>query len=143
MTSTVPWDDARARIEAAVAGPIAPLAGLPVEWPNETLDPLPASGAWLSIETEGEGMSAIEMGQLGAWTERGAHTIHVMTRVGTGCELGLAVAKALSNLFRNVSAEGGALLYERQTTLSGGPMEDGNWWITPFVVRWQYTDRPA
>nr|WP_314074427.1 phage tail terminator-like protein [uncultured Roseococcus sp.] len=141
MTSPVPWADARARIEAAISGPDAPLAGLPVEWPNEDFTPPP--GAWLSIETDGEGMSPIEMGQLGAWTERGNHTIHVMTPVGTGCELGLAIAKALSNLFRNVSAEGGALLYQRQLLLPGGQMDNGNWWITPFVVRWQYTDAPA
>lgn len=142
MASPVPWADAVARITAAT-GAGQPLAGLTVEWPNEAFT-RPDQAPFLSVEMAGDGMGAIEMSGTGAWQERGQLFVHILAPTGTGTTAIRAIAKAVSNLFRNVSAEANALLYERQSIGMGEPEEDdGPWWVMSVSVEWKYTDRPA
>lgn len=143
MASPVPWADARARITAATATG-QPLAGLTVEWPNEAFTRPDPPAPFLSVEMAGDGMGAIEMGGQGAWQERGQLFLHVLVPTGTGTTGVRAIAKALSDLFRNVSTEANALIYERQSIGMGEPEEDdGPWWVMSVSVAWKYTDRPA
>ena len=143
MASSVPWADAVARITAATASG-EPLAGLTVEWPNETFTRPEPPAPFLSVEMAGEGMGAIEMSGAGAWTERGQLFVHILAPTGTGTTEIRAIAKAISDLFRNVSAEASALLYERQSIGMGEPEEDdGPWWVMSVMIEWKYTDRPA
>ena len=143
MASPVPWADARARIEAATATG-QPLAGLPIEWPNEAFTRPDPPAPFLSVEMAGDGMGAIEMSGQGAWQERGQLFVHILAPTGTGTTAVRAIAKAVSDLFRNVSAEANALIYERQSIGMGEPEEDdGPWWVMSVSVAWKYTDRPA
>lgn len=143
MASPVPWADAVSRINAAIVTG-QPLAGLTVEYPNEGFTRPEPPAPFLSVEMAGDGMGAIEMSGVGAWTERGQLFVHILAPVGTGTTAVRAIAKAVSNLFRNVSASANALLYERQSIGMGELEEDdGPWWVMTVVIEWKYTDRPA
>lgn len=145
MASPIPWNDAVARITAAVAiGQPAPLGGLTVSWPNEGFARPDPPAAFLSVEMAGDGMAAIEMSGQGAWQERGQLMLHILAPTGTGTVAVREIAKALSTLFRNASAVASALLYERQSIGMGEPEDDdGPWWVMSVLIEWKYTDRPA
>lgn len=142
MTSPAPWADARARILAAISpDQPAPLGGLPCQWPNEIFD-RPEQVPWLSVDSYGVGMRAVEMSRFGAWQEDGEIVVTVMVPDGTGVGDAKAISKAISDIFRHAQAEDAPVVYGRQIIDFGQKSADGLWWETPVLIGLRYIDRP-
>jgi hypothetical protein len=126
-----PWNDARARLEAAGLN-------LPTEWPNEGFS-IPDLSMWLSVEASGDMLAPVEIGN-GAWQEEGTFTVHVCSPVGSGSADARQVAKDIASAFRGVA---GPVIYRRASIGSGAQTEDGMWWVLSVVIEWTYVDRPV
>lgn len=130
--SPEPWNDARARLEAAALGH-------PIEWPNERFVTPSPPRPWLSVQADGDVLEPIEIGP-GAWEERGTLYVHVMVPAGTGSTTARQIAKDVANIYRGAA---GYTVYRRASIGAGVPDENGLWFVTTVSIDWTYTDRPA
>lgn len=130
--SPEPWNDARARLEAAALGH-------PIEWPNERFVTPSPPRPWLSVRGESYVLEPIELGH-GAWEERGILYVHVMVPVGTGCAVSRQIGWDVAKIYRGAA---GYTVYRRVSLDDGVPDENGLWFVTTVSIDWTYTDRPA
>jgi hypothetical protein len=133
MSSPEVWADARARLEAGGLS-------VPFAWPNEAFTNPEPPAPWLLVEISGDLSAPLELGRDGVWQEDGAILVHVMVPTGTGVTDGLALRKAVANLFRGLPP--GPVTYHGATFDPGGPGDDtGVYHRLSLSIRYRYQDR--
>jgi hypothetical protein len=132
MSSPVPFNDARARLQAASLG------GWPFEWPNEPFnDPRPAT-IWLAVEMVSDIVEPIEMSG-GAWVEEGTLMVDIIVPIGWGTDAARETAKKICNTFRGITS--GGISYLTAAIGNGGrDPERGKYWVMPVRITWRYQD---
>lgn len=141
MSSPAPWNDARAKLQAANLG-------IAFAWPNEsfTMPPAPGSGPisnelpymWAAVEMTGFTLAPIEVGA-GAWQETGTLYVHIMTPTGWGTDAARTLGKTVANTFRGLP--GAPIVYMRASIGdSAAEDEDGAWWRLTVAIDWRYQD---
>lgn len=132
MSSPVPFNDARARLQAADLG------GYTFEWPNEPFTaPSPAS-LWFAVDMTSDMLEPIELGG-GVWVESGTLMVDVIVPLNWGTDVARTAAKAVADAFRGVTS--GSLRYRTASIGSGGKdPERGKYWIMTVRVSWEYQD---
>lgn len=109
-----------------------------VVWPNEG-GVSDASLPWIYVDVSGNLLDPMELGG-GAWIERGLVFCSVFVPVGTGTLEQRAIAKAMSDLFRN--ARDGPVVFRSHNLGQGEPGDDdGMYWRLTLTVEYSYEDR--
>lgn len=130
MSSPIPFNDARERLQAADLG-------VPIEWPNETFS-APAEGIWLAMDMSSDILEPIDIGA-GAWVEEGTLMVDVIAPTGWGTDGARQIAKSVANIFRGVTS--GGISYVSASLGSGGrDPERGKYWVLAVRVQWRYQD---
>jgi len=131
MSSPVPFDDVRSKLEAANLG-------YPIAWPNTVFRRPQPPGPWLSVECTSRTLVPIEISG-GVWQEEGTAFIDVFVPAGSGTDTARSIAKAVANVFRGLGAE--PVVYLGGSIGAGVTTEsDGMWWTLPVTVDWRYQD---
>lgn len=134
MSSVEPWDDARAKIEAAS------LVGGRVQWPNEPfVVPSNPRLVWISVSMAGDGLEPIEMGPRGSWQEEGFLRVDIYTPSAEGSRNARALGKQIVNLFRGLAP--GPVTYHRASMGDNRAEDiDGAWWRFTVTVDYRYQE---
>jgi hypothetical protein len=128
MSSPAPFNDARARMQAAALG-------YEIEWPNEPFER--PNSIWLAVDAYSDVMEPIELGG-GAWGESGVFMVDIMVPLGWGTDVARQLGKDIANVFRGVTGE---VSYRAANIGSGGrDPERGKFYIIPVRVPWVYQD---
>lgn len=131
MSTPVPFNDARERLQAADLG-------VPVEWPNTQFKAPSPPGVWIAMDMESESMQPIELGG-GVWEERGTLMLDIIIPDNWGTDFARVVAQNIILAFRGVSS--GSLYYERAQIGNSGPdPERGKYYVMPVRIAWRYQD---
>jgi hypothetical protein len=131
VSSPVPFNDAKARIQAANLG-------VPVSWPNTVFRKPSPPGPWLSVDITSHVLAPIELSG-GMWQEEGTLYVDVFVPNGTGSDAARTLAKNVSNLFRGQYS--GPIIYNGGSIGNGTITEqDGMWWVITVTVAWRYQD---
>lgn len=131
MSSPVPWNDARARLDAA-------FSTTPVAWPNEQFAHPEPPSIWLAVEMTGDVLAPVELGA-NVWQEEGRLLVHVFAPVGTGTEDARTTAKQVANTFRAIASD--PIIYLGASIGHGETSDDqGMWWRLTVSVDWRYQD---
>lgn len=132
MSSDAPFTAVRELLEAE-------WSGAPLVFPNEGLEVSDSSMPWIYLDMSGNDMAALELGPTAAYAERGIIWCHIQCPVGTGTLEIRAIAKQLSNLFRQADIPG--MTFGRQSLGAGEPGDDdGLYWRQSFSVDYVYQD---
>jgi hypothetical protein len=139
MSSPAPYNDAVALLQAAGLGVAIHLQNDGTFTEPQPHDPnTGASVLWLAVENTSDILEPIELSG-GAWQEEGTLYVFVMAPAGDGTTAARALAKNVSNVFRNLGP--------RNVVYLGGSIglghvddADGKWWTLPVSVRWRYQD---
>lgn len=132
MSSPIPFDDARARLQAASLG------GWTFEWPNEPFTVPKPDSVWLAVDMSSDTLAPIELGG-GMWVEEGTLMVDIIVPIGWGTDVARTTAKAIADTFRGITT--GSLSYISASIGSGGrDPEHGKYWIMPVRVSWRYQD---
>jgi hypothetical protein len=132
MSSDAPFTAVREMLEAQ-------WSGAALVWPNEGLEVADSSMPWIYMDMSGNDMAAMELGPTAAYAERGVIFAHLMCPVGTGTLELRAIAKQLSNLFRQANIPG--MTFGRQSLGSGEiGDDDGLWFRQSFTCEYVYQD---
>ena len=132
--SPEPWNDARHRLLAAALVPPDM-----IEWPNEPFrQPEPSRGPWLSVESSGDVLAPIELGD-GAWVEEGRLYVHVLVPAYSGSRVARELAKGVANAFRGLGPA--PTRYYGASIGAGQPDDvDGTTWRLTVVIDWKFQD---
>lgn len=139
MASPYPWSDARNRLMAEQQKGLLP----PIEWPNETFT-RPVAMPFLSVSMTGDAALPAELGPNPVWVEEGTLTVQLHIPRGQGTDMARNLAYRIVRLFRAV--RGGPVKY-RRTSIGSGERDpkdpQGNWWLLPVYVDFEFDDLPA
>ena len=135
MSSPVPWADAKALLQTALA--TVP-ATIPIAWPNVAFaNPSPPT-IWISVDSVGRSLEQIELGGR-SWQEEGTLYVYIMAPAGFGTEQSRQLAKTITNGFRNLGPRD--VVYYAACIGQGNRDEtDGSWWIMPVTIDWRWQD---
>lgn len=128
---SIPWQDARGRLEAAVA-PGCALDGVPLAWPNELFTEPDPPAPYVRVAMDSDSGPARDL-QATAFMSEGVLNLFIIAPLYSGTTASRGIADGLVGLFRGVAHP---VAYVGATISDG--YEDAGSWITPVSINFVY-----